>query len=203
MHILIGRDGTINRRKPKGFVASWDEFEFLPGVREALRILAAIGCAVIVVSNQAAVGKGLMTAMALENLTRRFRNEVENAGGHIDAVYYCTHRREDGCPCRKPNPGLLWEAQRDHKLVLQDTFLIGDSEIDACTARAARCRFIRLTTSEIGAAERGRQHALAEVPDLRNAVTYILEHAMMPAMATWSEGPMRGEEPDGAWVGQR
>jgi histidinol phosphatase-like enzyme len=57
MHILIGRDGIINRRKAKGFIASWDEFEFLPGVREALRMLAAIGCAVIVVSNRAAEAK--------------------------------------------------------------------------------------------------------------------------------------------------
>jgi D-glycero-D-manno-heptose 1,7-bisphosphate phosphatase len=188
MHILIGRDGTINRRKPQGFIASWDEFEFLPGAPEALRMLAAFGCTVIVVSNQAAVGKGLMTATALGNLTRRFRCEVESAGGRIDAVYYCTHRREDGCPCRKPNPGLLWEAQRDYKLVLQDTFLIGDSEIDACAARAARCRFIRLATAEIGPAERGRQHALAEVPDLLSAVRYILQHSMAPAAAAWSDG---------------
>jgi D-glycero-D-manno-heptose 1,7-bisphosphate phosphatase len=184
MHILIGRDGIINRRKPKGFIACWEEFEFLPGVREALRMLAAIGCAVLVVSNQAAVGKGLMTAMALENLTSRFRSEVEGAGGRIDAVYYCTHRREDGCPCRKPNPGLLWDAQRDYKLILAETLFIGDSEVDACVARAAHCRFIRLATGEIGAAERGRQHALAEVPDLLSAVRYILQHAMAPAMAT-------------------
>jgi histidinol-phosphate phosphatase family protein len=185
MHILIGRDGSINRRRPEGFVASWREFEFLPGVREALRILATIGCAAIVVSNQPAVGKGLMTAGGLDDLTQRFRSEVVRAGGRIAAVYYCTHRRDEGCPCRKPNPGLLWDAQRDYQLVLQDTFMIGDSEIDACAARAARCRFIRLAEpAKIGAAERGRQHAFAEVPDLLSAVPYLMEQAAARVLAT-------------------
>src|ERR1700684_1936861 len=180
--------GLLTGASPRDSLRPGMNLNSCPGVREALRILAPIGCAVIVVSNQAAVGKGLMTVIALENLTRRFRGEVEGAGGRIDAAYYCTHRREDGCPCRKPNPGLLWEVQRDYKLVLQDTFLIGDSEIDACAARAARCRFIRLATAEIGPAERGRQHALAEVPDLLSAVRYILQHSMAPAAAAWPDG---------------
>jgi D-glycero-D-manno-heptose 1,7-bisphosphate phosphatase len=83
---------------------------------------------VIVVSNQAGVGKGLMTTADLQEITRNFVEEVEAQRGRIRSVYYCTHRAEDDCQCRKPKPGLLLNAQAEHPFIFKDTFLIGDSE---------------------------------------------------------------------------
>jgi len=143
-YVLLDRDGVINRRIASGYVTRWQEFEFLPGVLEGLRLLAEYDCKAIVVSNQACVGKGLMAAEQLAGLTRRFRDEAEARGGAIEAVYYCPHREEDGCDCRKPGAGLLRRAQREHGFDFAETFLIGDSETDFLAAREAGCRFIWL-----------------------------------------------------------
>jgi D-glycero-D-manno-heptose 1,7-bisphosphate phosphatase len=137
--ILLDRDGVINRRIPGGYVTSWADFRFLDGSLEALRLLAENNYAAIVVSNQACVGKGLLTSSELEVITRRFVEEVEKNGGRIHGVYYCTHREEDRCECRKPQPGLLLTAQREHKFSFADTFLIGDSERDLLAAFAVGC----------------------------------------------------------------
>jgi D-glycero-D-manno-heptose 1,7-bisphosphate phosphatase len=149
-YVLLDRDGVINRRIANGYVTRWQEFEFLPGVMEALRLLAEYDCKVIVVSNQACVGKGLVAPEQVAGLTRRFRDEVEASGGAIEAVYSCMHREEDGCECRKPRAGLLWRAQHELRFDLAETFLIGDSETDFLAARAAGCRFIWLANGNTG-----------------------------------------------------
>jgi len=137
--ILLDRDGVINRPGPGGYVTSWGEFEFLEGALEGIRLLTQNDFAPLVVSNQACVGKGLLTSAGLEEITRRLVEEVERHGGRIHGVYYCTHRNEDDCECRKPRPGLLLKAQRDHSFSFPDTFLIGNSETDLQAAEAVGC----------------------------------------------------------------
>ena len=101
--VLLDRDGVINQRIVGGYVTCWDKFIFLPGALEGLRLLTEKNYHVTVVSNQAGVGKGLMTAADLQEITRKFVKEVDAQGGRIRSVYYCTHRAEDDCPCRKPS----------------------------------------------------------------------------------------------------
>jgi D-glycero-D-manno-heptose 1,7-bisphosphate phosphatase len=137
--VLLDRDGVINRRILNGYVTSWDQFVFLPRALDALCLLTQVDCRVIVVSNQACVGKGLITTSDLDKITRRFVEKVEEHGGRIHGVYYCTHRREDDCECRKPKPGLLLKAQREHQFAFANTFLIGDSETDLQLAWAVGC----------------------------------------------------------------
>ena len=137
--VLLDRDGVINQRIIGGYVTSWPEFVFLPGVLDALRLLEQNQYAVLVLSNQAGVGKGLMSMLDLEEITRRFRERVEQHGGRIRAVYYCPHRKEDGCECRKPQPGLLIKAQREHQFSFSETVLIGDSQSDLLAARQVGC----------------------------------------------------------------
>jgi len=173
-YLFLDRDGVINRRIADGYVTSWNQFEFLPGVLDALRLLKEHGYRSLVVSNQAAVGRGLMPAHQLAQITRRFLRQVKKHGGLIHGVYYCTHKPEDDCDCRKPKPGLLLKAKREHRLLLAETFLVGDSLPDALAADAAGCPFIRVAGEGDSANETWTHGASAIVSSLAEAVEFIL-----------------------------
>jgi len=172
--VLLDRDGVINRRIMSGYVTRWADFVFLPGALEALRLLKEKNHQVIVVSNQAGVGKGLMTPSDLEEITRRFVAEVEGQGGRILAVYYCTHRAEDGCECRKPKPGLLRRAQAEHRFNLERTFLIGDTESDLLTAHAAGCPAIMVSNRPAPELENLPHAPRLTVPTLLAAAEFLI-----------------------------
>lgn len=138
--MILDRDGVINQKPPKAqYVRHWDEFEWLPGVKDALRLLKEAGYRVIVVSNQAGIGRGAMTRADLQHIHDRMLAEASEAGGRIEAVYYCPHDWEEGCACRKPRPGMLFQAQGEFNLDLTRTLFIGDDERDAQAAEAAGC----------------------------------------------------------------
>jgi D-glycero-D-manno-heptose 1,7-bisphosphate phosphatase len=156
--VLLDRDGVINQRIPNGYVTSWDQFVFLPRALDGLRLLRQCGYTCLVVSNQACVGKGLITLEQLGEITRRFVDEIERHGGHIDGVYYCPHRMEDGCGCRKPEPGLLIEAQREHGFLFEETYLIGDTHTDCLAGERVGCRVLLLKDGQAdGLAGLGRR----------------------------------------------
>lgn len=136
--LLIDRDGVINRRRP-GHVTSWAEFEFLPGVVQALREVERWSVRVMVLTNQSAVGRGLITAPGLDAIHARMADEVASGGGWIEAVLSCLHRPDDGCGCRKPRTGLFEAASRRLGVSLPDSVMIGDSATDIEAAMAAGC----------------------------------------------------------------
>ena len=129
---------------------------------------------VIVVSNQAGVGKGLMTTADLQEITRNFVEEVEAQRGRIRSVYYCTHRAEDDCQCRKPKPGLLLNAQAEHPFIFKDTFLIGDSESDLLAAQAVGCPAIMVSNAPSASLEKLPHAPQATVPSLLAAAAFLL-----------------------------
>ncbi len=138
--VILDRDGVLNERPPKAhYVRAWDEFKWLPGAQEALRLLKQAGYRVVVISNQAGIARGAMTEADLSRLHERMTTEVVQAGGRLDAIYYCPHGWDEGCECRKPKPGMLFQAQRDLHLDLSRTFFLGDDERDAEAAAAAGC----------------------------------------------------------------
>lgn len=143
--ILLDRDGVINCRISSGYVTDWSEFRFVFGIKSVLAQLSRIGFPLIVVSNQAAVGKGIISAENLAEISRRFVASLHKAGTTIDAIYYCLHRQEDACSCRKPRPGLLQKAAREWHLDLSRCVMIGDSMGDIEAARAVNCNSILLT----------------------------------------------------------
>jgi D-glycero-D-manno-heptose 1,7-bisphosphate phosphatase len=126
-------------------VRSWDEFEWLSGAKEALRMLHEAHYRVIIISNQAGIARGAMTQANLLEIHECMRAETVEAGGRITAIYYCPHDWEEGCECRKPKPGMLFEAQRDFNLDLSRTLLIGDDERDAEAAELAGCPAVLVT----------------------------------------------------------
>src|SRR6266480_4412988 len=111
--IFIDRDGVINRRRPGDYVLDWSQFIFIPGIRAPLKQFVSIGLPLIVISNQAAVGKGLLDSAGLEEITARMQQSLLSDGIPLAAAYYCIHRADENCHCRKPKPGLLEEAAHD------------------------------------------------------------------------------------------
>ena len=99
----------------------------------------------IVVTNQAGIARGEMTEEDLARIHDRMRGDAEEAGGRIDAIYHCPHGCDEGCACRKPRPGMLFQAQRDFHLDLSRVPFIGDDERDGQAADAAGCPFERVS----------------------------------------------------------
>lgn len=144
--ILIDRDGVINRKAPRAhYVTRPEEFEFLPGVKAALKTLNEAGYKIILISNQAGINRGAMTEDDLTAVHAYMTGEVEKAGGRIDAIYHCPHDWDEGCDCRKPKPGMLFQAAREWHLDLTRTLFVGDDERDGIAAEAAGCPFELVT----------------------------------------------------------
>ena len=122
----------------------WEEMHFLPGVTEAISLLNQNNFRVIVVSNQRCVAKGLLTIRHLESIHQQMCERLAAAGAIIDGVYYCPHDKWPACHCRKPAPGMLLEAAREHGIDLAVSWMVGDSEIDVEAGKNAGCKTVRL-----------------------------------------------------------
>jgi histidinol-phosphate phosphatase family protein len=129
--VFLDRDGVINRNSPGDYVRTWEEFVFLPGVKMALRRLAEReDIRVFIVSNQAGVGKGQMTAERVERIHQLMKREIEDTGGRLDGIFYCPHRSEESCSCRKPRSGLLRRALEEAGIETRRIFIVGDALSD-------------------------------------------------------------------------
>lgn len=145
--VFLDRDGVINRKAPEGgYVTRWEEMEILPDVAGAIALLNAAGVRVIVISNQRCIAKGLITEADLNAMHRRLCATLARSGAIIDAVYYCPHETDPSCDCRKPAPGMLLMAARDHDIDLAASWMVGDSDIDVKAGRNAGCMTARLIT---------------------------------------------------------
>ncbi len=140
---FLDRDGVINVKAPEGhYVTRWEEVSFLPGVAAAISRLNKAGFRVIVISNQRCVAKGLVTSAEVEALHRKISKELADLGAIIDAVYFCPHDTEPPCSCRKPAPGMLLEAAKDHQIDLGASWMIGDSAADVAAGKNAGCKTV-------------------------------------------------------------
>ena len=147
--VFLDRDGVINKYPGDGlYVISLKKFRFLPRAKKAIALLSRAGCKIFVASNQAGVGKGTYTQKTLDTITAKMLKDIAQAGGRIDKVYYCTHRKEAGCSCRKPKPGLLKQAAREFKVNLKETYFVGDTIRDVLTAHAVGAKSILILSGK-------------------------------------------------------
>jgi D-glycero-D-manno-heptose 1,7-bisphosphate phosphatase len=159
--IFIDRDGVLNRER-SDYVKTPEELEMLPGIYEPLKEIRERGFRIVVVTNQSVVGRGLTTHEELGRIHAKLRYELAKHGCDVDAIYYCPHRPEEGCDCRKPKPGLIIKAAGDLGIDRASSWMIGDKEIDLEAARRAGCRGIRVPTNGNGLSETIRTIVLAE-----------------------------------------
>jgi histidinol-phosphate phosphatase family protein len=137
--LFLDRDGVINRRLAGDYVKNWDQFEFLPGVPDAMKVFAGMFGKIIVVTNQQGIGKNLMTEEGLQEIHRRMVKEVEDAGGRIDRVYFSPHLEKEGSFLRKPEIGMALKAKRDFPVIrMKRSVMAGDSVSDMLFGH--RCR---------------------------------------------------------------
>jgi D-glycero-D-manno-heptose 1,7-bisphosphate phosphatase len=168
--VFLDRDGVLNRVFVRDGVthppAHVGEFEFLPGVADAARRLAAVGLPLVVVTNQPDVARGIQTLAGVEALNDRVRTELP-----VLEVLTCCHDNADNCGCRKPKPGLLLEAARRWRLDLGRSFMVGDRWSDVEAGRAAGCRSVLVETPHSGRHRCQPDHC---VRDLVEAADWIL-----------------------------
>ena len=137
-YVLLDRDGTLVR--DVGHPHRLEDYELTPGAGAALARLAAAGFRLAIVTNQSGIGRGLFGWPAYERFHARLLADLAAAGVAIDATFVCPHRPDEGCGCRKPEPGLLWRARDALGAALGESWVIGDTERDVGAARRAGCR---------------------------------------------------------------
>lgn len=144
--IFLDRDGTLNVRPPKAcYIERPEDFIWLPGAREAVKVLKNAGYEIILISNQPGIARGKLTEETLAAIHKKMQAELAEIGAAIDHIYYCPHDWDEGCFCRKPKPGMLYKAQRDLGLDLTKCWMLGDDERDMHAGGDAGCRCMIIT----------------------------------------------------------
>lgn len=179
--VLLDRDGVINFDSPD-YILSPEQWKPIPGSLEAIAKLTQANIAVAIVSNQSAVGRGMIDNDTLQNIHAKMLLSIEALGGRIDHVVYCPHAPDHGCTCRKPLPGMIFESLAALNLSdqAQSVYMIGDSLRDMQSAWAAQVAGILVQSGYGDATDilaRARLHNpdIQSFPDLADAVRSILE----------------------------
>ncbi len=165
--IFLDRDGTIN--KYVGFLRNIDEFELLPEVSEAIRMINTSGYLAIVVTNQPVIARGEVTFEELDNIHCKMETLLGKDGAYIDGLYFCPHHPHKGyegeipelkidCDCRKPKPGMLLKAAEELNIDLNASYMIGDSDSDVQAGEAAGCTGIKINEGGLLDAVKGVLH---------------------------------------------
>jgi histidinol-phosphate phosphatase family protein len=129
--LFLDRDGVINKRIINDYVRSPNEFIFLPGVLDAMRIISKIFKFVFVVTNQQGIGKGIMSEKDLKKVHDFMQDTIGKNGGRIDRIYFSPHLERENHQSRKPNPGMALQAQKDYPEVdFSKSIMVGDMEKD-------------------------------------------------------------------------
>jgi D-glycero-D-manno-heptose 1,7-bisphosphate phosphatase len=174
--IFLDRDGVVN--EDREYVARIEDFRFIDGVFAACRELQAMGYALVIVTNQSGIARGLYTAEDYHRLTDWMTAALDREGVQVAGVYHCPHHPDglaapfrQACDCRKPRPGMLLRAAADLGLDLRGSVLVGDKETDMEAARNAGLALAILVRSGQPvdpAASRADfiVHSLRDVPDL-------------------------------------
>ncbi|MGE0084283.1 MAG: D-glycero-beta-D-manno-heptose 1,7-bisphosphate 7-phosphatase [Desulfococcaceae bacterium] len=136
--VFLDRDGVINKDSPD-YIKNWNEFEFISGSKEAIRRLTVACFAVILITNQSGIGRGIIDPEDLTDMHIRMQEKIREKGGEICDIFLCPHRPDENCECRKPKPGLIWHAQKKYGIDLAAAWMVGDSAKDMECAISAGC----------------------------------------------------------------
>lgn len=180
--IFLDRDGVINKYPgDKEYVTGWRQFRFLPRAKKAIARLHKNGFKIFIISNQAGVGKGIFSQNALDYITKRMLQEIRRAGGNIDNVYYCSHRKDEDCSCRKPRTGLIDKTKKDYPIRMKDSFFIGDTIRDVNTAKSAGSNSILVLSGKEKLSNRKHWEAEPDFifKDLYEATKFILNQKII------------------------
>jgi len=142
--VFLDRDGTIARdvhycRRP-------EDFEILPTVPEAIKLLNENSFKVVVITNQSGIARGYFTEGTLAQIHQKMKDELAKYSAWVDAIYYCPHHPDDGCQCRKPKTALFLKAAEEHNIALKNSYMVGDQQMDIDAGKALGCKTALVTT---------------------------------------------------------
>ena len=141
--VFLDRDGTINFNR-EGYVREVSHFIFVPGAIEALKKLSKTGYKIIIITNQSAIGRKVLTQSGLKKIHNWMVASLKKHGARIDGIYYCWHHPDDGCSCRKPEPEMFLRAAKDFGINLSKSWMIGDDQKDVIAAKRANIKAIKI-----------------------------------------------------------
>jgi D-glycero-D-manno-heptose 1,7-bisphosphate phosphatase len=185
--VILGRDGILNIYR-EDHVKSPDEWEPIPNALEAVARLNHAGWHTVVATNQSGIGRGMIDMASINSVHQRMMQRLAEAGGRLDAVFFCPHTPEDDCDCRKPRPGLMKQIAQRYGIELRTVPMVADTLRDLQAAHAAGCephlvrtgRAAALTDKQV--VEIVQQVPMTEVHDsLSEFVDFLLERAHVPS----------------------
>lgn len=171
--IFLDRDGVIVQNRPD-YILARDDVEFIPGALDALCSLHERDLKVFIVTNQSAIGRGLVRAERIRKINQQIIEVISAHGGKITGAYICPHAPHENCNCRKPQPGLVLQAREEHQIDLAHSILIGDAVSDLQAGHAAGIRRLALVRTGRGA----NQEALLEGLDFSTEIYDDLQSAL-------------------------
>ncbi|MFT0851915.1 D-glycero-beta-D-manno-heptose 1,7-bisphosphate 7-phosphatase [Achromobacter sp. F4_2707] len=136
--VILDRDGVINEDSD-AYIKSPAEWQAIPGSLNAIARLSRAGWRVVVATNQSGVARGYFSMETLNAIHAKMRRELAEAGGHLDAIFVCTHGPDDGCRCRKPEPGMFQDIACRYDITLDNVPAVGDSLRDLQAAASQGC----------------------------------------------------------------
>ena len=176
--VFLDRDGTLIEEA--GYPDRLERITLFPYTIDAVRLLNRAGLRVIVVSNQSGVARGFFDEAFVQETERHIAAVLRSGGAAVDGFYYCPHHPEgsvaayrQACDCRKPKPGLLERAARDHGLDLKQSIVVGDRAHDVETGRAVGARTVLVRTGYGRQQESGAGQTMV-ADNLMGAVAWIL-----------------------------
>lgn len=147
--LLVDRDGTLNVRPAQAqYLSRWEDFQWIPGALEGLEALSGAGFSFALISNQAGIARGVVTRQQVDAINRRLREDLAARGITMTNAYVCPHHWDDGCACRKPAPGLFFQASHDLLLRLDRTFYLCDDPRDCRAAYNANSNSVFIGEDE-------------------------------------------------------
>ena len=147
--VFLDRDGVINVKAPSGeYIRTWREFQLIPAIVDWIRLFNVLDFLVVVVTNQRGVAKQLVRPLDLAEIHRNMIEQLARGGARIDDVFACPHE-EDSCDCRKPRPGLIFEAAEKWNIDISRSLMIGDSESDHQLAQNCGMPFVQVRHGRI------------------------------------------------------
>jgi D-glycero-D-manno-heptose 1,7-bisphosphate phosphatase len=145
--VILDRDGTINYDSDH-YIKSLEEWRPIKGSLEAIARLAQAGYRIVVATNQSGIARGLFSTRTLFEIHDALQRAAVQAGGRVDAFFFCPHAADAACQCRKPQPGMLLEVARRFNIALEDTYMVGDALRDVQAAAAAGARPVLVLTGK-------------------------------------------------------
>ncbi len=143
--VFLDRDGVINFDS-SDYIKSESEFKFIPRSAEAVSLLNKNGFDVIIITNQSAIGRGMITSNGLKAIFDKMKKGIKDSGGEIKDIFFCPHLPNQGCSCRKPKPGLILQAVRKYNIDLSLAYMVGDSAKDIECAKKSGCTSVLVQT---------------------------------------------------------